>query len=99
MKCVLVQLRNRAGTGSTLTAHTVMEELLIYLCNIEAKAYAEICGSEEILDEAEEFDYYDDWVFELFGDMDIVTFLYSDWNLDVESEYHFDNWNLQFYTE
>lgn len=32
------------------------------------------------------------WAFDLFDDMDIVTFLYSDFYLEQGHPYHFDYW-------
>ena len=43
---------------------------------------------------------WDHWAFDLFDDMDIVTFLYSDFYLEQDHPYHFDHWwKEQFYCE
>ena len=43
---------------------------------------------------------WDEWVFDLFDDMDIVTYLYSDMYVAEGEDYHFDNWmKEQFYQE
>ena len=48
----------------------------------------------------EEYDTGEDWAFDLFGDMDIVTWLYSDIYLKEENEYHFTHWlEQQFFCE
>ncbi len=41
---------------------------------------------------------WDEWVFDLFDDMDIVTLLYSNKYLTKANIYHFDHWTEeQFY--
>lgn len=91
MKCALLGLRARAESGSQMTAHSVLEELLLYLCCEEAFAMMELNG--EVPQEQE-------WEFDLFDDMDVVTCLYSDMYLDADHTYHFSHWTeRQFYTE
>lgn len=93
MECSLLQLRKIAGAGGSIVAHSVMDELIIYLCNEEAMAMLELSVADH-----PELDVYDDWVFDLFGDMDIITFLYSNQYLDEDVTYHFVHWNeRQFY--
>lgn len=99
MKCSLCEMRMRAKSNAPMTAHCVMEELLIYLCNEEASALIElsdgVCGIEDG-DAADS----EEWVFDLFGDMDIISFLYSNIYLDSDHPYHFSHWaDQQFYTE
>ncbi|MCD8038296.1 MAG: hypothetical protein LUE96_04345 [Lachnospiraceae bacterium] len=77
-------------------AYSVIEELIIYLCNQEALGFMEVCDDSDIMigEDSEE------WVFDLFGDKDIITFLYSDYILEPEHPYHVTHWNeQQFYTE
>lgn len=89
MKCILLALRRKAQIGDSLVAHSVMEELVIYLCSEQAKILME-------LDETAEGT---DWVFDLFEDDDLIFFLYSDQYLTEDDPYHFANWNeQQFYT-
>lgn len=89
MKCVLLALRRKAQIGDSLLAHSVMEELVIYLCSEQAKILME-------LDETAEGT---DWVFDLFDDDDLIFFLYTDQYLTEDDPYHFANWNArQFYT-
>lgn len=67
MKCTLLGLRWIAGNKLPVIAHSVMEELLIYLCNEEAQAMLEL--SEGMEDAGESGDaYLGDWVFDLFDD-------------------------------
>lgn len=95
MKCLLERMRGIAGTGNSLIAHSVVEELLVYLCNEEAKAFIELSETDLEFDEFEE-----DWVFDMFEDMDIVTCLYSDMYLEEDHCYHFIHWTeQQFFTD
>lgn len=98
MKCVLLQLRSRAKRGMPMTAHSIMEELIIYLCNEEAHAFIEIGTGADTFIDSEYLDNSEDWVFDMFDDMDIITFLYSNHYLDENHPFHFDYWNdQQFY--
>lgn len=99
MKCLLLKMRKRAKNGSSMVVHSVMEELILYLCNEKASALMELGeGTNEFEDNGSA--YSKDWVFDMFGDMDIISFLYSDLYLDANHPYHFLNWNVQkFYTE
>ena len=95
MKCVVQKMRERAKYGYSMEAHSVIEELILYLCSEEAAVLIEL--SDEI---NEKSSYTEDWVFDLFGDMDIITFLYSGLYLDSNHSYHFKNWSKQqFHTE
>lgn len=47
MKCTLLQLRRKAKLGIPMVAHSVMEELIIYLCNEEAEALIEVGAAAE----------------------------------------------------
>lgn len=99
MRCALLILRGRAKAGAPMTAHSVMEQLLLYLCNEEAKALIELSSGISELDD-EGVEYMEDWVFELFDDMGIISFLYSDVYLEPEHPYHYSHWDeQQFYTE
>ena len=100
MKCTLIQLRKRAYAGVAMTAHTVMEELAIYLCVQEAGMVVEIISDSDLMDDDVEFDFSEEWVFDMFDDMDLITFLYSDQNLYEDNSYHFVQWNTpQFYID
>lgn len=98
MKCVLHQLRWRAKHGMPMTAHSVMEELIIYLCNEEAQVFIEVSAGADNFADNEDFDAFEDWVFDMFDDMDIITYLYSDKYLDEDHPFHFKHWSdQQFY--
>ncbi len=97
MKCTLGSLVMRARLGWPLIAHSVLEELIIYLCYVEAESFLELSGGIEGYkgDEASEA-----WVFGLFDDMGIISYLYSDMYLDSGHSYHFSHWSdQQFYMD
>lgn len=100
MKCVLLKLRWRAKHGMPMTAHSILEELIIYLCNEEAQALIEVgAGADDLIDN-EEPDDSEDWVFIMFDDMDIITLLYSDEYLAEDHPFHFKHWgDQQFYMD
>lgn len=99
MECSLLNLRYRAKAGLSMTAHSVMEELLIYLCNDAANVLIELYGGISDSDD-DELEYNDDWLFDLFDDMDIITSLYSNVYLEPDHAYHYSHWDeQQFYME
>ena len=99
MKCTLRKMRRCAKNGLTMTAHSVMEELLLYLCYEEASVLVELSGGISGLEDEDDGDF-EEWVFDLFDDMDIISFLYSDVYLDSDDLYHFSRWgDQQFYTD
>ena len=83
MECTLLKMRERARIGANLTAHSVMEERILCLCCEEAEPLMERNGEEDAPKE---------WVFDLFGDMDRISFLYSHVNLEEGRFYHFSHW-------
>ena len=98
MKCTLQNMRTRAKYGYPMTAHSVMEELLLYLCNEEASMLIEL--NDEINRFEDDDTASEEWVSDLLGDSDILSWLYADMYLDAEHPYHFFHWNdQQFYTE
>ncbi len=110
LKCTLCELRTRAGNGASMEAHSVMEELVLYLCNEESIALVELCGVKDETEKKEKHEMkgnhqmeetheMEDWVFDLFDDTDILQFLYSDVYLKPNHPYHFSHWSdQQFYT-
>lgn len=100
LKTTVIHLRKIAATGRPIVAHTVLEELAIYLFMEEAEFLMDCMYNE--MDEAgiEGLDMIENWAFELFDDDDIVICLFSDSYLTDDNIYHFDNWSkYQFYTE
>jgi transcriptional regulator with XRE-family HTH domain len=100
LKCVLLQLRWRAGQGMSMIAHSILEELIIYLCNEEAQGFVEVCASADDIIDNEYLYNLENWVFDMFDDMDIITFLYSDVYLAKDHPFHFEHWgDQQFYMD
>ena len=100
LKTTVIDLRKNAAQEKAIIAHTVLEELAIYLFMLEAEALMDCMYNA--MDEAgvEGLDLVDQWAYELFDDMDIVTCLFSNRYLPEENIYHFDNWSkYQFYTD
>lgn len=91
MKCTLHRMRLCAKSGLPITAHNVMEELLLYLCYEEASVLIELSGGISGLEDEDDGNY-EEWVFDLFDDMDIISFLYSGVYLDSDNPYHFSRW-------
>ena len=99
MQCTLIRMRTRAKHGVSMIAHSVMEELLVYLCCEEATAFMNLCADDRDI-AYEDFNPSSDWVFDLFDDMDIVTCLYSDMYISADHCYHFSHWfDQQFYMD
>ena len=95
MKCTLLEMRMYANSGSSIIAHTVLEELLLYLCCMESSTLIEFNSN---LNKLQDIDWKD-WIYDLFDDMDIISFLYSDIYLGTNHPYHFFQWTKkQFYT-
>lgn len=96
MRSILINMRKQARAGVDMVAQSVLEELIIYLCNNEAITLFELCMCPE------EAEIMDDeyWIFDLFDDMDLITFLYSDYYLKPDNNYHYSHWSdLQFYVD
>ena len=91
MRCELINMRKRAGIGASLETNSVLEELIIYLCCDETVGYIESMDANVIFDRKVE-KVNDDWIYDLFDDSDIITFLYSDIWLPEDHTYHFSHW-------
>jgi hypothetical protein len=101
LKQAITGLRNTVFRQQKIIAHSVIEELALYLIVENAQSYIEImeCDTSQYMNE-EETDW-EHWIYAIFDDMDIVSFLYSDFGcLSPDHTYHFDHWlDVQFYTE
>ncbi len=97
LKCALQELTGRAGSGEPMTAYSVLQELVFYLCRREAAAFMELAPCPEMSGDGEE-SAEEDWLFDLFGDTDLITYLYAGLYLQPDHPYHFSHWDdLQFY--
>ena len=94
IKLRLIQLRNFAKCGKEIVAHSVLDEIILKLTAEESEFLIENNSNLEVENG------WKDWVYDLFDDEDIVTFLYSDWHLSTEDSYHFSHWmEQQFYCD
>lgn len=98
LKASVQRLRMQAHCSDPFLAHSVMEELLIYLFATESKFLMESMQQEMEDAGVSGLERLDDWAFDLFDNMDIITCLYSGGYLPSDHEYHFDHWaDEQFY--
>lgn len=98
LKFTIKTLKTSAHHNIPIVAHTVMQELALYLIVQESEILMEAMAQEMEDYGIEDDGYWKDWIFDVFDDMDLVTFLYSDIYLPHSSSYHFDNWTKeQFY--
>lgn len=93
MKAKLEQFRAVAQNGNSFIAHSVLEEVILYLVVEEAR------------DLMNEGNYnvegrWDEWIYDLFGDADIEMLLFSNGYVEKDNCYHFDHWmKQQFYCD
>lgn len=87
----VIRLRAIARTGGRFVACRVIEELAMYLA-VEFSRYLMEAGNVDLEDG------WDDWIFDLFDDEDLIQCLYSDFYLTSDHSYHFEHWlKNQFY--
>jgi DNA-binding XRE family transcriptional regulator len=105
LQTTINRFRSIASSGLQIIAHTVIEELVLYLIMENSRFLMEsiVSNTEQEEDELEDSDSYydwDSWAFSLFDDMDIVTFLFSGFYVENSSPYHYSHWqDAQFYCE
>lgn len=98
LKVEVLKLRRIAQSGNPIIAHTVLQELAIYLITEESEFLMETMLPAMMSSGISGLDALEDWPFDLFDDMDIVTWLYSNNYLTKDNIYHFDHWaEDQFY--
>lgn len=100
LKTTVKLFRKVAATGNAFLAHSVLEELAIYLI-MDGSTFLMDCMYDEMVAAGiDDLDMRNEWAFEMFDDIDIITFLFSDFYLDNEDSYHFDHWcKQQFFIE
>lgn len=81
-----------APIGNPIIAHSVIEELALYLIVEESRFLMESIELGMECDDTEIYDSWDEWIFDIFEDMDLITFLYSDKYLVNDDAYHFEHW-------
>ena len=65
MKSTLLEMRTRAKSGLSMTAHSVIEELLFYLCNEESSVLIELSGGIREIEDNDTVNS-EEWMFDLF---------------------------------
>lgn len=91
LRCTLNKLKSQAQLGGVIIAHSVLEELTLYLIVEESRLLLE--DGDYVFE-----DGWDEWIFELLEDDDLIYCLYSDTFLTPDDSYHFDHWmERQFY--
>lgn len=100
LKSTIRKMRLQARANNLLNAHSVIEELALYLMVEEAEFLIE-CDREKLEEDGVEIDNdWKEWIFDFFDDMDIVTWLYSGVYVDENCNYHFNYWaDEQFYIQ
>lgn len=91
MKCTLCRMRMCAKSGYAMTVNSVLEELLFYICCEEASVLIELNEGADGIENGDSTDY-EDWIFDLFGDMDVISCLYNGVYLNASHMYHFSHW-------
>ncbi len=98
LKSIVLRYRSQASGNKCFVAHTVIEEIVLYIIMEESEFLMESIISHLYSQEDDTFNDWSSWPFDLFDDMDVVTFLYSDFYLTQDHPYHFQNWQKdQFY--
>lgn len=94
VKCNVIRMREMARLNQEIIAHSVLDELTLYLISENSSLFMNSID----LDSIEDAEELEDWVFNLFDDMDIITFLYSNLYLEKDHPFYFDHWmDQQFY--
>lgn len=92
--------RIKAKAGVELVAHSVLEEICLYLIMEESAILMENIAEQLSDEELEYFVYPNEWAYDIFDDMDVYTSLYSGFYLDTDNPFHFCHWlEKQFYVE
>lgn len=98
LKTSIERLVKVAHYNSHFVATSVIEELAIFLMMESAEFLMETMSIEMQAYGIDDVDNWKEWIFDLFGDMDIVTCLYSDMYVTNNHIYHFEHWlDEQFY--
>lgn len=94
----LINWRKWVCNGTSLVAHRVIDELVLYLVVDEAGFMMKYLEDKLMKCGIEDVDMWDEWIYDIFGDMDVVTCLFSDYYMTEDNIYHFKHWmKEQFY--
>jgi transcriptional regulator with XRE-family HTH domain len=98
LRKTIERFRAQASAGSQIIAHSVLEELALYLIVEESRFLMESVELDAENDDIEAYEDWDEWIYAIFDDADLLTFLYSNWYLTKSDVYHYDRWlEEQFY--
>lgn len=95
LKSQVLSYRKIAKYGSEISASSVLDELVLYLImEYSVDLLEEMVFPGKVAENR--YDDFDEWAFDVIGDMDIETCLYSDLYLNRDHKYHFDNWEQRY---
>ena len=98
LKTILLKYRSQASSKEGFVAHTVAEEIVLYIIMKESEFLMESIIPCLQTEDDDTFSDWNHWPFDLFDDMDVITFLYFDSYLTQDHPYHFQHWKeAQFY--
>ena len=86
MYAELCRLRFIAENGVAIEASNILDEIILYAIAKEAEFLLE---DEGFIEDGEDCQ---DWIYDIIGDADVITCLYSDWYLKEDNMYHFSHW-------
>ncbi|UUX35209.1 helix-turn-helix domain-containing protein [Fundicoccus culcitae] len=78
--------------GNSLVAHKPIDEILLYLTVSVSDEYIKEIRDNLSFEESEKFEYSDGWIFDVFDDMDVETYLFSNFDIGIPNDYQFNNW-------
>lgn len=93
---VVMLYRLQASNGNCFSAHTVMEELALYMIMEESRFLMEAILPKLKLKKKYSYIDWDEWPFEIFEDSDVEMCLYSEYEYLTEDHcYHFKHWRTK----
>ncbi len=100
LRSIVMKFRRQASDERKFVAHTVIEEITLYMIMEESKCLMESILSQLEQNEYDRYENWEDWPFDLFGDSDVIMFLYSGEYLTEDNPYHFLHWwEEQFFVD
>lgn len=94
----LQNLIKKMSSKDNFIPHRVIDEIILYLIVKEAEILMEGIGNKLSEHNGQTFSYWDEWIYEIFGDGDVEMYLFSNSGLPVAETYQFNNWfKDQFY--
>lgn len=98
LKLCIKGLVSIAHNDVGLVANSVLQELVLFLMMESAEFLMEAMSIEMEQYGIKNLEYWKEWIYDVFDDMDIVTWLYSNIYLTIDNIYHFEHWmEEQFY--